>query len=76
MVESLTTEIRQHVVAGSSPVHVEVEELFKYAISRADGDKLIAYAFDPPLSRNGRQKWRLGFYHFFAAITCQLVMGY
>ena len=73
MVQSLTTEIRQHVVAGSSPVHVQVEELFKYAISRADGEKLKAYAFDPPPPRNGRKKMRLGFYHFLAAITCQLV---
>ena len=48
MVESLTTEIRQRVAAGSSPVDVEVEELFKYPISRADGDKFLAYAFDPP----------------------------
>ena len=75
MVESLTTEIRQHVVVGSSPVYVEVEEVFKYAISRADGDKLIAYAFDPPPSRNGHQKWRLGFYHFLATITCRLVLS-
>ena len=72
MAEPLTTEIRQHVIAGSSPVNVEVEELFKYTISQADRDKLIAYAFDPPPSRNGRQKWCLGFYHFLATITCQL----
>ena len=74
MVQSLTTEIRQHVVAGSSPVYGEVEERFTYAISRADEEKLKAYAFDPPPPRNGRQKSRLGFYHFLAAITCQLVI--
>ena len=65
VIESLTTEICQHVVAGSSPVNVEVEELFKYAISRADEEKLKAYAFDPPPPRNGRQKLCLGFYTIF-----------
>ena len=65
MVESLTTEIRQQVVAGSSPVDVEVEDFFKYAKSWADGDKLIAYAFDPPLSRNGRKKCGTLFFTIF-----------
>ena len=61
MVDSLTTEIRKHVVAGSSPVHVEVEELFKYAISRADEEKLKAYAFDPPPPWNGKKNHALVF---------------